>query len=138
MRKYRCKDKVLDMEENKFTIEFFRMSENKEFEVEKFIKSLRSNNPKLWASLDARIDLLRLKGNLINNQKISKKIDTYIYELRVEQGSNAVRVLYFFYYDKRIVFTNGFIKKSQKTPRAELKKANDYRKIYLQRKGGKV
>jgi len=137
MRKYRCKDKVLDMEENKFTIEFFRLNEDKISDVEEFIIELKKANYKLWQKLNFRIDYLTQYGNLVNDERISKKLDSYIYELRVEQGSNAVRVLYFFYYDKRIVFTNAFNKKSQKTPRTELKKANDYRKIYLQRKGGK-
>ena len=38
-------------------------------------------------------------------------------------------VLYFFYYDGRIVLTNGFIKKSQKTSDSEFRKAQAIRAI---------
>ena len=35
---------------------------------------------------------------------------------------------------KKIILTNGFIKKTQKTPSAEIEKAEQYRKEYLSRK----
>ena len=38
-----------------------------------------------------------------------------------KQGSNITRVLYFFYIGKKIIATNGFVKKTQKTPPKELK-----------------
>lgn len=34
-------------------------------------------------------------------------------------------VLYFFYYGGKIILTNGFIKKTQKTPRKEIKLAQE-------------
>ena len=40
-----------------------------------------------------------------------------------KQGSNITRVLYFFYIGKKIIATNGFVKKTQKTPPKELKLA---------------
>ena len=43
------------------------------------------------------------------------------------------RILYFFVVGRRIVLTNGFIKKSQKTPRNEIEKAKRYRADYLSR-----
>lgn len=62
---------------------------------------------------------------------LSKKVDDYIYELRIVQGNNYSRVLYFFYINKTIVITNGFIKKSNKLPRNEIKKANSYRNEWI-------
>lgn len=44
-------------------------------------------------------------------------------------------VLYFFYHDGKIILTNGFIKKTQKTPRSEIIKAKEYRADYLERYG---
>ena len=44
------------------------------------------------------------------------------------------RVLYFFYVDQHIVLTNGFIKKTQKTPPQEIEKAKRYRADYLSRR----
>jgi phage-related protein len=57
-----------------------------------------------------------------------------IFELRAQVGSDISRVLYFFYVDQRIVLTNGFIKKTQKTPPQEIEKAKRYRADYLSRR----
>ena len=35
--------------------------------------------------------------------------------------------------EEKIIFTNGFVKKMQKTPRSEIEKAKVYRKKYLER-----
>ena len=45
--------------------------------------------------------------------------------------------MYFFCVDRRIILTNGFIKKTQKTPKKEIEKAKKYRKEYLKRGGEK-
>ena len=42
--------------------------------------------------------------------------------------------LYFFYVDRKIILTHGFIKKTQKTPRQEIDRAKKYREDYLTRK----
>ena len=55
-----------------------------------------------------------------------------IYELRFTGIEGNVRILYFFYYEHRIVFTNGFIKKQQKAPRGEVELAKERRKLYIQ------
>ena len=49
-------------------------------------------------------------------------------------GSDISRVLYFFIVGKKVVLTNGFIKKTQKTPKEELERAKQYRAEYLSRK----
>ena len=54
-------------------------------------------------------------------------------ELVVSKGSNITRVLYFFYFKKQIILTNGFIKKTQKTPSEEIKLAKQRRSDYLRR-----
>ena len=46
---------------------------------------------------------------------------------------NEPRVLYFFYVGKKIVATNGFVKKTQKTPAKELKLAKERRADWLSR-----
>ena len=50
-----------------------------------------------------------------------------------KQGSNITRVLYFFYIGKKIIATNGFVKKTQKTPPKELKLAKERRADWLER-----
>ena len=44
-------------------------------------------------------------------------------EIRSKVGSDISRVLYFFCYDGKIILTNGFVKKTQKTPRIEITRA---------------
>jgi phage-related protein len=58
-----------------------------------------------------------------------------IFEIRAKVSSNICRVLYFFYFGNQIILTNGFVKKTSKTPAKEIEKAKRYRKDYIQRKG---
>lgn len=64
----------------------------------------------------------------------SKPIGDGIFELRARAGTNISRVLYFFVVGQRAVLTNGFIKKTQKTPEKEIELAQKYRKDYLLRR----
>ncbi|MDO4574802.1 MAG: type II toxin-antitoxin system RelE/ParE family toxin [Planctomycetia bacterium] len=56
-----------------------------------------------------------------------------LYELRSFFGTDTVRIFYFFFSGERIVLTNGFVKKTQKTPPGELEKAFRYKKDYEDR-----
>lgn len=94
-----------------------------------FIYSLPS---KLKAKLIQEVDLLADMGNELR-EPYSKHLEDGIFELRVKQGSDISRVLYFFVIDKKIILTNGFVKKSQKTPKQEIELAKSYRADYLSR-----
>ena len=63
----------------------------------------------------------------------SKYLEDGIYELRTKQGSNISRILYFFFVDRRIVLTNGFVKKSMKTPKNAIELAVRYKNDYIER-----
>lgn len=54
-------------------------------------------------------------------------------KMRAKVGSNISRVLYFFYVGHKIILTNGFIKKTDKTPQNEITRAKRYRADYLGR-----
>ena len=54
-----------------------------------------------------------------------------IFELRFRGKEGNVRVLYFFFHQSKVVLTNGFVKKTDKTPRRELDTAIERRKVYL-------
>ena len=71
--------------------------------------------------------MARILGNRIQN------ILYGIFELRAKVGSDISRVLYFFVVGKKIVITNGFIKKTQKTPNNEIELAKKYRNEFLNR-----
>jgi phage-related protein len=53
-----------------------------------------------------------------------------LYEIRVKLGSDIFRIFRFFDEGKLIVLTNGFQKKTQKTPKSEIEKALKIKKEY--------
>jgi phage-related protein len=53
-----------------------------------------------------------------------------LFELRVRFAADIVRVFYFFFAGNKIIVTNGFVKKTQKTPLNELNKALKYKRDY--------
>lgn len=75
---------------------------------------------------------MKKKGTELR-EPYSAPLEDGIFELRCKLGSNITRTLYFFYVGKRIVVTNGFIKKTQKTPPGEIKLAKDRRKDWIER-----
>lgn len=107
----------------------FYEKKNGEVPVEDFLLNL---DKKMRAKLVGIINILQEYGNALR-EPYSKHLDDGIFEIRSKVGNSISRVLYFFYYDGKIILTNGFVKKSQKTPKAELEKAKSYRKDYLER-----
>ena len=57
-----------------------------------------------------------------------------IWEIRKRFGTNSYRVLFFFDDDNIVLLTNGFIKKTQKTPKIEIEKAEKLKNDYFRRK----
>lgn len=115
---------------DKFTVGFYE-KENGEKPVELFLDKL---DIKMRSKLLMILKILQEKGNLLS-EPYSKHLDDGIFEIRGKVGSDISRVLYFFYFGGRIIVTNGFIKKTQKTPSKEIEKAKCYRKDYLERFG---
>jgi phage-related protein len=67
------------------------------------------------------------------DRPLSGFLEDGIYELRVKTINGQFRFLYFFFHRDTIVVTNGLHKKSQKVPVDAIKKAKEYRAVYLQR-----
>ena len=80
------------------------------------------------------VDMLENYGNELR-EPYSKHLGDGIFELRCKLGTDITRVLYFFYYEGRIILTHGFIKKTRKTPSSEIEKAKQYRKDFIERNG---
>ena len=57
-----------------------------------------------------------------------------IYELRIKTINRQIRILYFFFERRKIILTNGLIKKSERTAETEIEKAINYRKNYMEQK----
>lgn len=111
-----------------FEIIFYE-KENGDSPVEDFIRSL---DVKMRAKMVGLLELLGEKGNCLR-EPYSKAIDDGIFEIRCKVGTNITRVLYFFYFEGKIVLTNGFVKKTQKTPPDEIRLAKERRADYKER-----
>lgn len=114
----------------KFEIEFYETEFGKE-PAKEFILSL---DKKMRARVFKMLDILEEFGNDLR-EPYSKSLGNKIFELRIKYASDISRILYFFYAGKKIILTNGFVKKTQKTPISEIEKAEKYRKDYLRRNG---
>ena len=57
-----------------------------------------------------------------------------LYEIRVQLASDIFRIFCFFDEGKLIILTNGFQKKTQKTPQKEISKAKKIREEYYENK----
>jgi phage-related protein len=67
----------------------------------------------------------------------SEHLQDGIFQIRAQQEGNISRVLYFFTIGQTIVLTNGFTKKTPKTPPAEIERAKKYRADYERREAQK-
>ena len=112
-----------------YDVDFF-IKENGECPVKEFLLSI---DKKMRAKILVDIDLLEENGPQLR-EPYSKHLEDGIFEIRAKQGSNITRVLYFFFVGKKIILTNGFIKKTQKTPPSEIETAKKYRAEYMERK----
>ena len=115
---------------DQFVVEFYEM-QNGERPAEEFLNEL---DTKMRSKLVMTLKVLQEKGNGLR-EPYSKHLEDGIFEVRGKVGTDISRVLYFLYYGGRIVLTNGFIKKTQKTPRSEIEKAKLYRKDFMERFG---
>ena len=111
-----------------FDVEYYE-KEDGTFPAEEFILSLDS---KMQAKMFRELDLLETFGNQLREPN-SKPLGDGIYEIRAKVASDITRVLYFFVVNKKIILTNGFVKKTQKTPDNEIALDQKYRKDYLER-----
>ena len=113
-----------------FNVEFYVDDDGKE-PAKDFISGLSG---KMESKMLGELDLLSEYGNQLR-EPYTKHIQDGIFELRVKVKTDITRVLYFFYYEKRIILTNGFVKKTLKTPKREIEFTKKYRKRFIERGG---
>ena len=111
-----------------FEIVFYDKPDGSE-PVKEFLLSV---DDKMRARLIRTINLLAQNGTALR-MPYSKHLVDGIFEIRAQAGSDISRVLYFFVIGRRIVLTNGFVKKTQRTPKNEIELAKKYRNEYLDR-----
>lgn len=112
-----------------FEIIFYDKADGTE-PAKEFILSL---DKKMRAKMLRTITLLADNGPELR-EPCSKSLGGGIFELRAKVGSDISRVLYFFIIGRRIILTNGFIKKTSKVPIAEINLSKHYRAEFLSRK----
>lgn len=105
-----------------FAIDYYE-DEHGRRPVEEFIDSL---DMKMRAKVFGRLALLEEHGQKLG-MPFSRHLEDGIYELRTSQGSCNTRVLYFFVIGERAILTHGFMKKTQKTPLREIRRAKKAR-----------
>lgn len=75
------------------------------------------------------------KSREVNDPKLLKKITKEIWEFRTRYQRTQIRLLAFWDLNKKsyIICSHGFIKKTSKTPKPEIIKAEEFRNKYLKK-----
>ena len=105
---------------------------------DQFAKFYKSQDSKTQEQIEYVLDLVRFEKQVpIKFFKYLEETDG-IYEVRVRTAFKSVRIFCFFDKGDLVVMTNCFVKKTQKTPRQEIKLAESLKAEYLIEKyGGK-
>lgn len=98
---------------------------------------IRSLEPKMKARVLKEIELLSDKGIYLR-EPYSKVLKNGLFELRIKVGTDLSRIIYFFFKNNKIILTNGFIKKQQKTPKSEIELAIKYKSDWEERQKNEI
>jgi len=98
--------------------------------VEDFIESLDEGSQDAFFY---KIELLKEYGPQLRRPH-TDSIGEGIFELRFTGKEGRIRILFFFFEENHIIFTNGFIKKTPKTPLKQIRLARQRKKEYFGRR----
>lgn len=101
-----------------------------------FIDFYQEQNPKVQEKIEYALDLVRFEPRVPKSYLKHLTGSNGIYEVRVKTNEANVRILCFFDKDSLVILVNSFVKKSQKTPRKEIKLAEKLKKEYLKERYG--
>ena len=118
-----------NIKDMKRTIIFYRTKDGN-CPVEDFLDSLPG---KVVQKIAWVLEILETQG-MLPSSYFKKLVNTEIWECRIQHSSNIYRIFCFFDKGSIIILTHGFIKKTQKTPIDEIKRAEEYRSDYLKRR----
>ena len=111
-----------------FNVEFYHLP-NGDCPVREFLDGL---DPRMRDKATTSLEILEEFGNQLREPR-SKALGDGLFELRIRFSNDIAQVFYFFFVGHRIIVTNGFIKKTQKTPASELKLARKYKADFERR-----
>jgi len=113
----------------------FYVTKRGESPVDDFLDSL---SIKARAKVMSFIALLEEKGPALR-RPYSDILVAGIRELRIQFSPNHYRLLYFFFMQNSIIFTNGLIKKTDKVPKEEIERAKRSKRDFITRyRGGEI
>ena len=111
-----------------FEVEYYQLPSG-EKPIKCFIDSLEIN---MRAKALGSIEILEKYGNSLR-ELYSKSMGKGLFELRIRFAGDITRIFYFFVIKNKIILTNGFIKKTDKTPPSEIALARKYKADYERR-----
>lgn len=111
-----------------FDVEFYQLPSG-EKPVETFLDGL---DKKMRSKALHSIAILEEFGNQLREPH-SKPMGDGLFELRIKFASDISRIFYFFVVDNKIILTNGFVKKTMRTPKAQIDLARKYKADYERR-----
>lgn len=110
------------------TYEFAEINGKNEMLI--FLNSIdKRDSSKIYAYIYKLLEIINL--GFRPKETLSKYVQNGIYELKVPLKNKVTRSFYFYESSGMIVFTNGFIKKTQKIPLNEINKALKIKESYL-------
>ncbi len=94
----------------------------------------KSQDAKVQLKIEFVLDLVRFERQV--PIKFFKKLESTngIYEVRVITSNKSIRILCFQDEGTLVVLTNAFVKKTQKTPKNEIKLAENLKNEYLKQR----
>lgn len=111
-------------------IQFYR-TEQGDSPIDEFLDNLSSKHAQKVTWVLSLIE----EHDIIPKTYFKKLVDTEeLWEIRIQSGSNAYRLLGFQHIGNLIILTNGFKKKSRKTPKSEINLAEKRKTDWARRK----
>lgn len=115
-----------------YTTYYFK-TESGKVPVKEFIDSLDYKTQRKFFYVKALLEKFGYKLPLPH----AKYVGDEIFELRFSGIEGSVRILYFFFHQDKIIFTNGFIKKSNRLPKKEKLIAMERMRAFLENRDKK-
>jgi len=106
---------------NEYGVKFYKDIETGRSPALEYIEGLRD---KEGSKIFKYIEFLRINEGYLE-EPYSKHIKGKIRELRVDFGRNRHRVFYFTFIKKTIILLHAFLKKTNKMPTSEIKRAEE-------------
>ena len=100
-----------------------------------FLEFYEGLGAKAQEKVDYVFDLIRFEERIPSTFLKHLEGTDQLYEIRIRVGNNIFRIFCFFDAGRLVVLLNGFQKKTQKTPRKEIKVAERLKNEYYENKG---